>query len=183
TAEKDPRFLDFLRENLDKESPLEAWEYQKSAHPEEALELARKFFNGLGIRPQIEEDVRSVMERALNILYEELGGETAIVLIIDELYDFLRGKESGSPEFARDIGFLRDLGEASRDYNFFVIASLQEDILDPEKTGAERENLNRIRQRYENLQIPYFNLQRVARERVLRKDDWQVEELRKLYSL
>ncbi len=123
------------------------------------------------------------MERALNLLSDEFGERVALVLIIDELFDFLRSKGEGSPEFIRDIAFLRELGEASRNYEFFVLASLQEDILDPDKAGgAERENLNRIRQRFETIQIPYFNLQKVARERVLRKNQQQVEELRKLYS-
>ncbi len=179
-AEEDPRFESFLRE---KERTRESWEYLKSSHPEEALDLGRQFFSKIGTRPEIEEEVEGVMERALSLLNDKFGGYNALVLIVDELYDFLRGKGGGTAEFARDIAFLRDLGEASAHYNFFVLASLQEDILDPEKMGAERENLNRIRQRYENFQIPYFNLQKVARERVLKKSEAQVEELRKLYSL
>jgi len=180
TAEEDPRFENFLREKLDREAPKDAWEHLKSSHPEEAIELARQFFAEIGTRPQIKEDVEEVMERALSLLSTKFGEDTSLVLIIDELYDFLRGKQT--PEFARDIAFLRDLGEASRNYKFFVLASLQEDILDPEKVGAERDNLNRIRQRYENLPIPYLNLQKVARERVLKKNEEQEEELRKLYS-
>lgn len=182
TAEEDPRFENFLKEEF-KESHREEWEYLKSFHPGKALELARKFFSRIGIRPVISEDVETVMDHTLKLLCEEMDKDTSIVLIIDELYDFLRGKGGGTAEFARDIAFLRDLGEASRNYKFFVLASLQEDILDPEKAGAEKDNLNRIRQRYEHLQIPYFNLQKVARERVLKKNQEQVEELRKLYSL
>ena len=182
TAESDPRFLNFLKELWGEENPSERWEYLKSKNPDEALEIARNFFERIGVIPRIGEEVESVMGRALQILGDKLGERVSIVLIIDELFDFLRGKEEGSASFARDIAFLRDLGEASRNYDFFLLASLQEDILDPTRAGSEIDNLNRISQRFDRLTIPYVNLQKVARERVLKKNDEQVERLRKLYS-
>jgi hypothetical protein len=182
TAESDPRFFLFLREFWGEENSKERWEYTKSKNPYEALEIARDFFDGIGVIPKIGEEVESVMERALQILEEKSGERVGIILVIDELFDFLRAKGEGSASFARDIGFLRELGEASRNYDFFVLASLQEDIFDPAKVGAERDNINRISQRFEKLTIPYLNLQKVARERVLKKNNEQVEQLRKLYS-
>ncbi|MBC7329234.1 hypothetical protein H5T88_02635 [bacterium] len=183
TAESQPHFLTFLKESGDsEEDPSERWEYLKSEKPEEALNVARDFFDSIGVIPKIGEEVESVMDRALQILKDKFGGSASIVLIIDELFDFLRGKEEGSAGFARDIAFLRDLGEASRNYDFFVLASLQEDILDPTRAGSEINNLNRISQRFDRLAIPYVNLQKVARERVLKKNHEQEEELRKLYS-
>jgi len=182
TAETDPRFLPYLKKFWAEENPEGRWEYTKTNNLDTALDIVRNFFDEIGVLPKIGEEVESVMEEALQILEKECGKRVAIVLVIDELFDFLRAKGEGSDSFARDIGFLRELGEASRNYDFFVLASLQEDIFDPTKAGAERDNINRISQRFEKLTIPYLNLQKVARERVLRKNSEQVEELRKLYS-
>ena len=75
----------------------------------------------------------------------EKAGIDGLVILIDELSEFLRSKPD-SRQFNEDIRFLQFLGEAASPFPLWVIATIQERI---EETGEiTQEVFNKIKDRY-----------------------------------
>lgn len=105
-----------------------------------ALRRAREFLRGLPDNPlRLSYDRRQAMQ-----LLAETLGKHRIVLLLDELSEFLRSKQGSAHR--EDIRFLQFLGEWSDKLPLWIVASLQHSL---EELGyGEEASALRIRERY-----------------------------------
>lgn len=106
------------------------------------LQKARSFLREIPHHPlRLSYDRRQAME----MLQQSLG-EARVVLLLDELSEFLRSKDPSSAAHREDIRFLQFLGEWSDKLPLWIVASLQHSLEEIEY-GEESSEL-RIRERY-----------------------------------
>lgn len=122
----------------------ESWHSLCVNSPGGAAEKALEFLQNLPSNPlSLHFDRREAFGAIRNLLRS--NGYTGLVLIIDELSEFLRAKPSAR-EFNEDIRSLQFLGEWSAHEPLWVICSLQEQI---EDVGfIEQDIYKRIKDRY-----------------------------------
>ncbi len=118
--------------------PMPGWE---ELGEEEAARAALELLRSLPENPlQLSFDRRQTMDR----LQEHLKGR-ALVLLLDELSEFLRSK-GNSAGYHEDIRYLQFLGEWAQQMPLFVVATLQQSL---EELGyGEEETYLRIKERY-----------------------------------
>jgi len=92
-----------------------------------------------------------------------------VILILDELSEFLRSKPSAQ-SFNEDLRFLQFLGEWAQDHPLWIIAALQEQI---EHTGEiEYDLFRKIKDRYPiRLLLTPAHVKDLIAEKLLRKKD------------
>jgi hypothetical protein len=103
-----------------------------------------------------------------------------IVILIDELSEFLRSKSDGR-SFNEDIRFLQFLGEYSQKHPLWVIASLQERL---EEIGAiNEESFNKIKDRYPiRLFLTAEHIEALIKKRLIIKKEGASGEINRLYA-
>ncbi|MBT9581878.1 hypothetical protein IV102_00925 [bacterium] len=108
----------------------------------QALQRARQFLRELPDNPlRLSYDRR----QAMTLLADALG-DFRVVLLLDELSEFLRSKDPHSSAHREDVRFLQFLGEWSDKLPLWIVASLQHSL---EELGyGEESSALRIRERY-----------------------------------
>ena len=118
-------------------------------------------------------------------LFQEKYPDTGILLIVDELLDYLRSRNE--QQIILDLGFLRELGEVSKSTPFRFIGGLQEALFDNVKFSFVSDQLRRVRDRFEQVRIVREDIAFVVSNRLLKKNDEQIakitEHLRKFTRL
>ena len=133
--------------------------------------------DAIGPLPPDMYDHREQIQRVLAAL-----GDTTLVVIFDELADFLAAKHDA--DLRHDLNFLRELGEISATYRVRFIAALQEDLLSPThpRMATLAAEINRILDRYEKVTIPGENMRQVVAERLMEKTESQRRDLASVYQ-
>ncbi len=103
--------------------------------------------------------------------FHEVYPDKGLLLIVDELLDYLRGRKE--QEINLDLGFLREVGEICRTTRFRFIAGVQEMLFDNPRFQFVAEQLRRVRERFEQVQIVREDIAYVVAQRLLKKDDRQ----------
>lgn len=102
--------------------------------------------------------------------------EQGILLVVDELLDYLRTREER--ELILDLGFLRELGEVSEHTPFRFIGGLQETLFDSPRFAFVADQLRRVRDRFAQVRIAREDIAYVVSHRLLRKTDAQISAIR-----
>ncbi len=107
-------------------------------------------------------------------------GYTGIIIVIDELSEFLRSKQSRSA-LSEDARYLQLLGELARTYPLWIVASLQEAI---EQTGdISRDVISKIKDRYPiRLALGEPHMRELIAGRLIKKKDGAREIIRKIWQ-
>ncbi len=107
-------------------------------------------------------------------------GFSGMVLLIDELSEFLRSK-SDARAYNEDIRFLQYLGEEARSFPFWVVASLQEWI---EETGEiHQDTFNKIKDRYRiRLSLGRAHIEELVSERLIRHKEGAEVSIGKVFD-
>ncbi len=92
------------------------------------------------------------------------GGRSGLVVLLDELSEFLRAKQG--PALTEDLRFLQFLGEWARGRPVVVVAALQESI--EEVANVSQRELTRIRDRYRTLSLTMRHVEDLVRGRLVR---------------
>jgi hypothetical protein len=100
-------------------------------------------------------------------LFHEVYPDHALLLVIDELLDYLRGRRD--QELVLDLGFLRELGESCKNLKFRFIAGVQEAIFDSSRFAFVAEPLRRVRDRFIQVMIARNDVKFVVVNRLLKK--------------
>lgn len=118
-------------------------------------------------------------------LFQDKYPDKGILLIVDELLDFLRSRDE--QQIILDLGFLRELGEVSKSTPFRFIGGLQEALFDNVRFSFVSDQLRRVRDRFEQVRIVREDIAFVVSNRLLKKNDEQIakitEHLRKFTPL
>ncbi len=105
--------------------------------------------------------------------------QMGLVVIIDEISDFLKTKLSKELKYA-DIQFMRVLAQASNSMDFIFMGSMQENIFSSNEFVEEAEGFGRTSERYKIITISKEDIKNVLSKRALKKDISQVEDLKNL---
>jgi len=108
--------------------------------------------------------------------FQEKYPEKGLLLVIDELLDFLRSKSEG--DLILDLGFLREVGESCRWSRFRIIAGIQEALFDNPRFEFVAEPLKRVQARFLQARIVKEDISFVISERLLKKDKTQKAKIR-----
>ena len=107
--------------------------------------------------------------------FQERYPDHGILLVVDELLDYLRTREER--QLILDLGFLRELGEVATLTPFRFLGGLQETLFDNPRFAFVAEQLRRVRDRFEQVRIAREDIAYVVSHRLLRKTDEQLARI------
>ena len=107
--------------------------------------------------------------------FQERYPDHGILLVVDELLDYLRTREER--QLILDLGFLRELGEVATLTPFRFLGGLQETLFDSPRFAFVAEQLRRVRDRFEQVRIAREDIAYVVSHRLLRKTDEQLARI------
>jgi hypothetical protein len=107
--------------------------------------------------------------------FQERYPDQGILLVVDELLDFLRSREER--QLILDLGFLRELGEVAALTSFRFLGGLQETLFDSPRFAFVAQQLRRVRDRYEQVRIAREDIAYVVSHRLLLKTDAQLARI------
>ncbi|MDN5346443.1 MAG: hypothetical protein PWP65_7 [Clostridia bacterium] len=143
----------------------------------QALQEKLKGMAGAGL-PSQEYRRREYFARLGRVLRD--NGLAGMVLLLDELSEFLRSKPD-SRTFNEDIRFLQFLGEKAPDLPCWIVATLQEQL---EETGAiPPESFNKIKDRYPiRLRLGGGHIREIIARRLVPKKEGAVAHLKPYFA-
>lgn len=115
--------------------------------------------------------------------FHEKFPDHGFLMVVDELLDYLSTRKD--EELLLDLGFLRELGEVTKNLRFRFIAGLQEMLFDSPRFRHVSQPLRRVKDRFEQVLIEKSDVEFVVQERLLGKSPQQlgqVEEHLKKYT-
>lgn len=112
------------------------------------------------------------MMAAFQAVYPDHG----LLFVVDELLDYLRGRKD--QEVVKDNGFMRELGEACKHLRFRYIAGVQEAVFDSPAFRFIGKDLQRTKDRFEQVFIARNDIKFVVSERLLKKTADQQANIR-----
>jgi len=109
--------------------------------------------------------------------FESKFPDQGLLLVIDELLDFLRGRRDN--ELAFDLTVLREIGEIARSTRFRFIAGIQETLFDNPRFASAADAVQRVKDRFDQVRIDRADVAFVVKQRLLRKSVTQRDAIRK----
>lgn len=109
-------------------------------------------------------------------LFEEKYPDKGLLLVVDELLDFLRSRKE--QDMIRDFNFLREVGEVCKNSRFRFLASVQETLFENPSFQFVAETVRRVKDRFDQLQISREDISYVVAKRLLKKDKRQMDLIR-----
>ena len=97
------------------------------------------------------------------------------MLVVDELLDYLRTREQRA--LILDLGFLRELGEVAASCPFRFMGGLQETLFENPRFSFVAEQLRRVKDRFEQINIAREDITFVVSQRLLKKTDAQKAQI------
>ncbi len=107
--------------------------------------------------------------------FQEKYPDHGILLVVDELLDFLRTREERA--LILDLGFLRELGEVAASTTFRFVGGLQETLFDSPRFAFVAEQLRRVKDRFEQASIAREDIAFVVSNRLLQKNNKQLAQI------
>lgn len=110
--------------------------------------------------------------------FEQAFPDKGLMIVIDEMLSYLKGR-SGADRINRDLAVLQALGQMSDHSKFRMVFGVQELIYNAPEFAFASNMLNKVNDRFRQIQITKQDVQFVVQQRLLRKDDNQKEIIRK----
>lgn len=107
--------------------------------------------------------------------FQEKYPRMGILLVVDELLDYLRTREQRA--LILDLGFLRELGEVAASCPFRFMGGLQETLFENPRFSFVAEQLRRVKDRFEQINIAREDITFVVSQRLLKKTDAQKAQI------
>ncbi len=144
----------------------------------EGLSFLEEFLERSNLPYRFKYDRQKLFNNLSHTLLE--GGFSGVIVLIDELSEFLRSKPDGR-RFNEDIRFLQFLGEFSSREPLWIVATLQEEI---EKTGqTSPQAFNKIKDRYPTrFMLSGSHLQELITQRLRKLKSGAEEKVAEIYE-
>lgn len=113
-------------------------------------------------------------------LFHEKYPDQGLLLVIDELLDYLRGRNE--QELTLDLGFLREVGEVCNHSRFRFISGVQEMLFENPRFNFVADSLRRVKERFRETRIVREDIAFVVSERLLKKNEEQKALIREHLS-
>ncbi|MHB8806016.1 MAG: DUF6079 family protein [Anaerolineaceae bacterium] len=107
--------------------------------------------------------------------FQEKYPSMGILLVVDELLDYLRTREQRA--LILDLGFLRELGEVAASCPFRFMGGLQETLFENPRFSFVAEQLRRVKDRFEQIDIAREDITFVVSQRLLKKTNAQKAQI------
>jgi len=117
---------------------------------------------------------KTLIIQAVAAFQEKYPG-MGILLVVDELLDYLRTREQRA--LILDLGFLRELGEVAASCPFRFMGGLQETLFENPRFSFVAEQLRRVKDRFEQINIAREDITFVVSQRLLKKTDAQKAQI------
>ena len=117
---------------------------------------------------------KTLIIQAVDAFQEKFPG-MGILLVVDELLDYLRTREQRA--LILDLGFLRELGEVAASCPFRFMGGLQETLFENPRFSFVAEQLRRVKDRFEQINIAREDITFVVSQRLLKKTDAQKAQI------
>jgi hypothetical protein len=117
------------------------------------------------------------LEAMMAAFHERFPGQ-GLLLVVDELLDYLRARMSFGNAIVLDLGFLRELGEISADLPFRFMGGVQVSLFDNPEFQFVADSLRRVQARFAQAIIGKRDIQFVVAERLLKKTAAQQTQIR-----
>lgn len=109
--------------------------------------------------------------------FENAFPDKGLMIVIDEMLSYLKGR-SGSDKLNRDLAVLQALGQVSDHSKFRMVFGVQELIYNSPEFGFASDMLNKVNDRFRQIEITKQDVQFVVQQRLLRKTDGQKNTIR-----
>jgi hypothetical protein len=117
---------------------------------------------------------------AMMAAFEESYPDQGILLVLDELLDFLRTRKD--QDLHLDLNFLREVGEVCKSTRFRFISGVQESLFDNPSFQFVADTLRRVKDRFEQVRIAREDVAYVVAQRLLSKTPEQKGKIREHLS-
>ncbi|NSW90431.1 MAG: exonuclease SbcC [Firmicutes bacterium] len=118
-------------------------------------------------------------------LFEEKYPGKGYLIVVDELLDYLQHKKELEIKF--DLGFLREMGEVSKNTRIRFMAGVQETLFDNPSFSFVAKTILKVKDRYEQIIIKREDISYVVSQRLLQKNNeqkaWIREHLQNFSSM
>ncbi|PWA07895.1 ATPase [Pueribacillus theae] len=122
---------------------------------------------------------KDMLYEMMDLFHEEYP-EQGLLLVIDELLDYLRSRNE--MQITLDLGFLREVGEVCSNSRFRFISGVQEMLFDNPKFSFVADSLRRVKERFKETRIVREDIAFVVSERLLNKNEEQKALIREHLS-
>lgn len=110
--------------------------------------------------------------------FEEVFPDKGLMVVIDEMLSYLKGR-SGSDKLNRDLAVLQAFGQMSDHSRFRMMFGVQELIYHSPEFGFASDMLNKVNDRFRQIEITKQDVQFVVEQRLLHKTDEQKTAIRR----
>ena len=108
--------------------------------------------------------------------FQEKFPEQGLLLVVDELLDYLRGRDGQA--VVRDLNFLRVIGEVCANLRFRFMAGIQQVLFDNPVFSFVSDSIRRVQERFVQVLIARNDIRYVVANRLLRKTPEQQARIR-----
>lgn len=108
--------------------------------------------------------------------FQAVYPDHGLLFVVDELLDYLDSRKD--QQVVQDLGFMREIGEASKHLRFRYIAGIQEAIFDSHRFQFISDRIRRVKDRFEQVFIARNDIKYVVSERLLKKTADQQANIR-----
>lgn len=106
--------------------------------------------------------------------------EDGLILIVDELLDYLGGRNEH--QIIKDLAILREIGEVCKDIRFRFIVGIQEMLFDNPRFQFVADSIRRVQDRFEQVLIARSDVKYVVSNRLLKKNTQQYSKIKEYLS-
>ncbi|MDY0063099.1 MAG: DUF6079 family protein [Myxococcota bacterium] len=110
--------------------------------------------------------------------FQKQHPEQGLLLVLDELLDYLRSRLQTGQNLILDLNFLREVGEICGISRFRFIAGVQESLFESPHFQFVAEPLRRVKDRFEQVRIAREDVAHVVAQRLLQKSPAQEGRIR-----
>lgn len=110
--------------------------------------------------------------------FQKQHPKQGLLLVLDELLDYLRSRLQGGENIILDLNFLREVGEICRTTRFRFMAGVQESLFDNPSFQFVADSLRRVKDRFEQVRIAREDVAYVVSQRLLKKTPAQEGRIR-----
>ena len=110
--------------------------------------------------------------------FEEKFPEKGLLIVIDEMLSYLKGRSDDPAKLNNDLQVLQALGQACDSSKFRIIFGVQEMVYHSPEFQFAAAMLQRVKDRYRDIKITKDDVSFVVKNRILRKDEHQKQKIR-----
>ncbi len=110
--------------------------------------------------------------------FEEKFHDKGMLVVIDEMLSYLKGRSDDPAKLNSDLQVLQALGQACDSSKFRIIFGVQELVYHAPEFQFAAAMLQKVKDRYREIQITKDDVSFVVKKRLLRKDEHQKQKIR-----